>query len=53
MRRGCGTAITFSHCVQMVFSVPQTEQMGLGRERRLYKRYLGEAWAQRKKALRD
>lgn len=37
------------------FAVKQLEQLfsQISRERRLYKRYLGEARAQRKKALRD
>jgi hypothetical protein len=37
------------------FGVRQLEKLmvEVGRERRLYRRYLGEAWAQRKKALSD
>ena len=36
------------------FAIRQLEELliQISRERRLYKRYLGEAWAQRKKALR-
>ena len=37
------------------FAIKQLEELfaQIGHERRLYKRYLGEAWAQRAKALRD
>jgi len=36
------------------FGMRQLERLmvAVGRERRLYRRYLGEAWAQRRKALK-